>query len=681
MGEQVVAGVVLSERLAATMYGAVYRMRMAGQRNLRGLVVGRDLAANDAFRCAVTDATAIQRIASLSHASIAATLRVETADRSIVVVTRGSGNQLTLQDLLVNGGTRHPGGGRLGIPIAASIAKSVIEALAAAHAGGVIHGALHPQSIAINGDGTVQLDHFVVAQGVTAAFARGTELSPWSALADYFAPEVAAGAAPSPSNDLYGVGAILFAMIVGQPPPGGLHATPGLERLIRRALDADPQRRYDSASELLDGLCEAMEDDRWAFAAPSELALQAGLSDAEGDVEDATEDLLASLADAPAPKPSLAFRATARSATDVDSDAALDAVLDDVGEQSGDGDEAMSLPAEQRPQRTVSPLATAPALPAVSAAALAPTAISATSAIAAAPPAFVVPPVPVVAAVRSVPLVPLDLDESPPRLKSRLPGVLGLIAIGFVGYFVYHQYTHQQDLDAAAAEQANERKRAAAEAQRTAVEDLPDPGTIRVTSNPPQAGVWLKIGRTPVTSLAVSSAMMHELRFEGVDGYDPVDTQVVAAHWSGSQAQRTAAIAVDLPRAKVDPHSGKPAPAMLPAMPPKPPASAETGFSSGRGAMQITSTPPGAEVWMYIGMTNGVELSGIQSGLPYELRLLADGYLPGFISVTADEWRSGGDRTVPINRAHKREILEKSLDLISRPSPKSKAAQKPGRGG
>ena len=37
--EQIIADVVLSERLAVTMYGAIHRAQWNGQRNMRALVV------------------------------------------------------------------------------------------------------------------------------------------------------------------------------------------------------------------------------------------------------------------------------------------------------------------------------------------------------------------------------------------------------------------------------------------------------------------------------------------------------------------------------------------------------------------------------------------------------------------------------------------------------------------
>jgi len=271
-----------------------------------------------------------------------------------------------------------------------------------------------------------------------------------------------------------------------------------------------------------------------------------------------------------------------------------------------------------------------------------------------------------------------EIDAPSMRVKSRMGGVLGIIvvllAIG-AGYMIYKQFTKQEDLDAAAKKQQEADKEEHDRKEREAIEDLPDPGSIRVTSNPPQAGVWLKIGRTPVDSIPLSSAQMHELRVEGVDGYDPVDTQVVATHWSdkpsegGAKAndknKKKASLTVVLKPAAKD-KTGKPLPAKLPVMPPKPPDA--TGFTPGRGPIHVESTPPGAEVWMFIGMTNNVELSGIRAGMPYELRVLADGYLPGYISVTADEWRDGGDANVPIDRAKKKATLEKNVDLVGDPN-------------
>ncbi len=144
---------------------------------------------------------------------------------------------------------------------------------------------------------------------------------------------------------------------------------------------------------------------------------------------------------------------------------------------------------------------------------------------------------------------------------------------------------------------------------------------------------------------------------------------MVATHWTGEKAQRKASITVVLKPSAKD-SAGTPTAVKLPVMPPKPPEA--TGFTPGRGPIHIESTPASAEVWMFIGMTNNVELSGIRAGMAYELRVLADGYLPGYITVTADEWRDGGDPNVPIDRAKKKSVLEKNIDLVAAPDAKKR---------
>jgi len=759
--EQIIAGVVLSERLAVTMYGAIHRAQFNGQRNLRGLIVDPKFLEDTAFRNTVMDAALVESVAALEHANVVPTFTVESGGPDVVVVTRGVGRYVTVQDLITASRARAKGGGKLSIPVAGLIGRSVIEALAAAHQAGVIHGAVHPRSVLIDEDGGVRVGDFVVGRALTTAVAQGADSSLWRGLAGYIAPELVVGEEPTPGADVYAVGAMLFTMLSGEVPPGTLRVTPAVERLVQRALDTDPKRRYRTATDLLENLIEAMEDDRWELADKAELIREAGLSAADQNIDDATEDLLASLGSSAMQvtptRPSMDLRAeqsvSRQSSPGVpQTGGRLDALLADLGGPDhtnvtqiddepyrrdpiselialdprkreaivsstrvpslDDPDDHTPLPPPQshadydtgrRGNRA--PSTGARAGSADEAAALAAigdldegarrmSGIGDQAAIATmkleeaaaraeraavkletgaqkkteprrAPP--IADPLP-------------EIDAPSMRVKSRMGGVLGIIvvllAIG-AGYMIYKQFTKQEDLDAAAKKQQEADKEEHDRKEREAIEDLPDPGSIRVTSNPPQAGVWLKIGRTPVDSIALSSAQMHELRIEGVDGYDPVDTQVVATHWSGDKTKKKASLTVVLKPAAKD-KTGKPEPVKLPVMPPKPPDA--TGFTPGRGPIHVESTPPGAEVWMFIGMTNNVELSGIRAGMPYELRVLADGYLPGYISVTADEWRDGGDANVPIDRAKKKATLEKNVDLVGDPNAAKKDDSKPKSG-
>ena len=86
--EQIIAGVVLSERLAVTMYGAIHRAQFSGLRNLRGLVVDTKMLAESAFRVALTESRGIATAIGLDHNNIVPTFAVEGAGTDVVVVTR-----------------------------------------------------------------------------------------------------------------------------------------------------------------------------------------------------------------------------------------------------------------------------------------------------------------------------------------------------------------------------------------------------------------------------------------------------------------------------------------------------------------------------------------------------------------------------------------------------------------
>lgn len=740
--EQIIAGVVLSERLAVTMYGAIHRAQFNGQRNLRGLIVDPKMLAEDAFRGTLTDADVIASVTTLSHPNAVPTFTVESGGPDVVVVTRGVGRYVTVQDLITAARARSKGGGKLSTPVAGLIGKSVIEALAAAHQAGVIHGAVHPRSVLITEDGQVQLGDFVVGRALTTAVAQGADSQLWRGLQGYVAPELVVGEEPTPGSDVYAVGAMLFTMLSGDAPPGALRSTPAVERLVQRALDTDPKRRYKTATDLLENFIEAMEDDRWELADRGELIKEAGLSQTDTNIDDATEDLLASLG-SPAmqvtpTRPSMDLRAEQAVArqtspgapqtggrldallTDLASDHTNVTNLDDTPYRGRDPiSELISLDPRKReaivqsptrvpslddpddeddapparPQRAQSqPAMTRPSSSDEAAAFAAIgdldegarriNSVGDQAAIAAmkleeaaaraerAAQKLETGQSKAVAKPKSVPAVVLpdpmpEVDASQMRVKSRAGMVLGVLVLALAGgaiYMIVRNFNNQDEANEKAKQQHALDEEKAAQEQKKLIDALPDPGTINVTSTPPQAGVWLKLGRTPVDSIPLSSEMMHELRIEGLDGYDPVDTQVTAAAWSPAEKGKARSAKISVPLKA----SGKDGPVKLPVMPPKPPEGGT--FTPGRGQIHIESTPPGAEVWMFIGMTNNVALQGIQAGQPYELRVLADGYLPGYISVTPDEWRTNPNDKTPIDSAKKKSSIDKDVQLVADPN-------------
>ncbi|HEX3762865.1 MAG TPA: protein kinase [Kofleriaceae bacterium] len=749
--EQIIAGVVLSERLAVTMYGAIHRAQFSGQRNLRGLVVDSKLLAEGSFRLALTDSGAVATAVALDHPSIVPTVAVEAGGPDVVIVTRGVGRYVTVQDLITAARANRSQGGKLPIPIAAAIGKSAIEALAAAHRARVVHGAVHPRSVLIDEDGGVRLGDFVVGRALTTAVAQGADSSMWRGLAGYLAPELVVGEAPAPGADVFAVGAMLFTMLSGDVPPGSLHVTPAVERLVQRALDTDVTRRYRSAGDLLENLLEAFEDDRWELADRGEIIQAAGLSQSDTNIDEATEDLLASLATPGAVqvtpiRPSVDMRAQAVAShhhshtpagsrldallADLDDSRELTAVDDDrpfvrdpisevIAKQPrrseaivqlrhrvpslDDPDDDTPLPPPMRDSDQIPaarPGATTVAgdeaaamqalaeldAPARLVSNAAEQAVQAADKLEQA--ARRVEAAAEVTARRSQgrpiarPVVDLPpMEELPPvRLRSRAVGIASLVVVvgGAIAFYVVYQ--NQQEATAAQHARHEQAVKDADEQTRELRDAQADPGRISVSSTPSEASVWLKLGRTNLDTMVLTARQMLRLRLE-LPGYQSVDTEVLPASWEGKGLSKKAKLAVTLKPVPTDKKTHRPAPAELPALPPNLPE--PTGFTEGEGPVHIESSPPGAEVWLLIGFANtGVNFPTI-AGRAYELRALADGYKPGYASITADEWRDPkGDPRAPIDVARKKETIEKHIDLEvdpdarpAKPEPRSTGAK------
>ena len=146
----------------------------------------------------------------------------------------------------------------------------VCRALAYLHARGVIHGDLKPLNV-LMADGQVKLVDFGVAHEVRSPEDRARYYTPY-----YSAPEVTKLEPLDQRADLYSLGAMWYALLVGEPPmfmPGA-----GKERLIRFALDealesqdqipkaigaviarlmaTSPADRYGSANEVIKAVNE-----------------------------------------------------------------------------------------------------------------------------------------------------------------------------------------------------------------------------------------------------------------------------------------------------------------------------------------------------------------------------------------------------------------------------------------
>ncbi|HEX5060044.1 MAG TPA: protein kinase [Kofleriaceae bacterium] len=714
--EQIIAGVVLSERLAVTMYGAIHRASFGGQRNLRGLVVDPRMLEEDAFRISLTDAKNIAKLTKLEHPNIVPTMTVESGGPDVVIVTRGVGRYVTVQDLITSAKARGKQGGKLSTPVAGQIGKSVIEALAAAHRAGVIHGAVHPRSVLIGEDGNVLLADFIAGLALTTAVAQGADSSLWRGLTGYIAPELVVGEDPTPGVDVFAVGAMMFTMLSGEVPPGSLRVTPAVERLVQRALDTDPTRRYKTASDMLENLIEAMEDDRWELADRGELIKEAGLSATDENIDDATEDLLASLGKSevkvttPPRKDVEALGAKHQRANSTQN--RLDALLADLGGGDDTGltqvddhpagaakrrdpisevirnerrmpvprvpslddpddeeDDATPLPPPSRGTTSADEAAALDAINDLDASGARRASSQKIEQAAKRVESEQRKPEQRKPAPRAQPIVdPIRDDDMPtPRLKSPLrsavAGLLVLGVLGGAGYVVYTKFQEDKAREAQAKEEREKQLKEKDDIEKQLREAQADSGALDITSS--GAGIWLKLGKTPLdTTIKLHADQAHDMVLLH-SGNEVTEAQVNGTSWSGAKEALKAKLTVTMKpsKAKAEP--------VLP-LQPTTPVLGSTGVV-GAGIVHIESTPADAEVWLFIG-ANHAQFNELIAGRDYEAAVVKPGFKTQHVMFKADEWRDGGDPSTPIDVAKKKPMLSRTVEL--EPDPDYKPPKK-----
>jgi serine/threonine-protein kinase len=173
--------------------------------------------------------------------------------------------------------------GRVPVFRAASYAWQALQGLQATHEAGVLHRDLKPANLMLEEsegpiDRIVLIDFGFAALGVaTGLTAMGTVVGTLS----YLAPERLQGESPDARADVYGMGVILYELLVGLPPfQGGdldvihqhIHDAPvppsraapdveipgPIEAIILRAVAKAREDRYDSASAMADAIEDAL---------------------------------------------------------------------------------------------------------------------------------------------------------------------------------------------------------------------------------------------------------------------------------------------------------------------------------------------------------------------------------------------------------------------------------------
>jgi WD40 repeat protein/serine/threonine protein kinase len=160
---------------------------------------------------------------------------------------------------------------------AARLVATVARAIQHAHERGILHRDLKPSNIVIDEHGQPQVSDF----GLAKRMAGDSELTQSGAILgtpSYMAPEQAASKknAVGIATDVYGLGAVLYTLLIGRPPfqgdsvletieevkttapdpPSGINrrVDRDLQTICLKCLEKEPERRYSSAQAVADDL-------------------------------------------------------------------------------------------------------------------------------------------------------------------------------------------------------------------------------------------------------------------------------------------------------------------------------------------------------------------------------------------------------------------------------------------
>jgi eukaryotic-like serine/threonine-protein kinase len=159
------------------------------------------------------------------------------------------------------------------------IATQLAEGLAAAHAAGIVHRDLKPENVMLTREGRVKILDFGLAWQAFSSPGGHPETTPTMpavtnpgavlGTVGYMSPEQVRGQVVDTRSDIFSAGVIVYEMLTGRraftgassvevmhailkndPPDIEAPISPALDRIVRRCLEKEPARRFQSAADL-----------------------------------------------------------------------------------------------------------------------------------------------------------------------------------------------------------------------------------------------------------------------------------------------------------------------------------------------------------------------------------------------------------------------------------------------
>ena len=216
-----------------------------------------------------------QAAAALNHPNILAVYRFGVFEGAPYLVSELLVGETLKQQL------RH---GPISLRRAIDMGIQIAHGLAAAHDKGIVHRDLKPDNLFITKEGRIKILDFGLAKLMqpqpraadkdASAPTQTYQTDPGAVMgtAGYMSPEMVRGELVDHRTDIFAFGAVLYEMLAGKrafqhstsaetmtailrdDPPGvsqiARNAPPGLQRVVHRCLEKNPERRFQSASDL-----------------------------------------------------------------------------------------------------------------------------------------------------------------------------------------------------------------------------------------------------------------------------------------------------------------------------------------------------------------------------------------------------------------------------------------------